>query len=356
MTLASVTTDTLACLSPLSRLSADSLRQVASVAKFASYPHGVKPLDFEWPHRVIYLLDGEIMLGFVDGSNRVFVGGYERALSPLTGSGVIPQRVRAITDIDLLWFDENALDILLTWDQVAAFPSHIDSTAPNATDWRAMSGLFDARQLTHGTFASLPAANIDSLLASFRRQSVRAGEVVIRQNEPGDYYYVIERGRALVTREIAGAQIELAELESGDAFGEEALIAETSRNATVTMKTDGELLRLDGADFVRLLREPLLQRIHAAEAQRHIASGAMWVDVRFPAEYRQDGLPGAVNIPLNELRDALPNLRKDKEYIVYCQTGRRSSAAAFLMSQRGLHASLLEGGLKAMMATEKIAA
>jgi len=56
------------------------------------------------------------------------------------------------------------------------------------------------------------------------------------------------------------------------------------------------------------------------------------------------------------LRDALPSFHKDKQYIVYCQTGRRSSAATFLLSQRGLHASLLQGGLKTMIAMEKIAA
>lgn len=357
MTPGSISPDTLARLSPLSRLGADSLRQVASVAKLASFPHGVMSLDFDWSHKVVYLLDGEVKLGFADGPNRVFVGGHDRALQPLASSGIEPERVRAITDIDLLWFDENALDILLTWDQMASpLPMRKAGDTLAVGDWRAMSGFFDARQLTRGTFASLPPANIERLLASFQRQAVRAGEVIVRQNEPGDYYYVIERGRAAVTREVSGAQIELAELESGDAFGEEALIAETCRNATVTMKTDGELLRLDGADFVRLLREPLLQRIDATEARRRVAAGAIWLDVRFAAEYRQDGLPDALNIPLNELRDALPNLRKDKEYITYCQTGRRSSAAAFLMSQRGLHASLLEGGLKTMMVKESEAA
>jgi rhodanese-related sulfurtransferase len=67
-------------------------------------------------------------------------------------------------------------------------------------------------------------------------------------------------------------------------------------------------------------------------------------------------LAGAMNIPLNELRDALPSLRNDREYMVYCQTGRRSSAAAFLLSQRGFSASLLEGGLKSMVALERVAA
>ena len=168
---------------------------------------------------------------------------------------------------------------------------------------------------------------------------------------------MIERGRAQVTRDVAGARIELAELDSGDAFGEEALIAGTARNATVTMKTAGELLCLDAADFARLLRAPLLHSTDARHAHARVASGtALWLDVRFPAEYKFDGLPEAVNIPLNELRDALPSLRKDCEYIVYCQSGRRSSAAAFLLSQRGFQATLLEGGMKSMQLRERVAA
>ena len=206
-------------------------------------------------------------------------------------------------------------------------------------------------------FASLPPAHIESLLSCFRRQPVKAGEVIVRQNAPGNCYYVIERGRAQVTREVSGACIELAELDSGDAFGEEALIAGTQRNATVTMKTDGELLCLDGADFARLLRAPLLRSIDADRARALITGGGwLWLDVRFPAEFKSDGLPGAINIPLNELRDALPSLRKDREYIVYCQSGRRSSAAAFLLSQRGFHATLLEGGLRQLDGMERAVA
>jgi len=364
MKLQSVTPENLAVLSPLTGLGAASLLQVASLARLAHFSRGLQALNFSWTQKVVYLLDGELKLGYPGGGNKVVVGGYDAALSPLNSGGVDPVNVRAITDVQLLWFDENALDILVTWDQlVAPLPARVGGevgtagdVAGAAADWRAMSGIFDARLLTLGSFANLPAANIDSLLAGFRRQFVKAGEVIVRQNEPGDYYYVIERGRAQVTREVAGAQIELADLKSGDAFGEEALIAETCRNATVTMKTDGELLRLDGTDFVKLLRAPLLQSIDAAEARRRIAAGARWLDVRFPAEYRHDGLPDALNIPLNELRDALPSLHKDQEYIVYCQTGRRSSAATFLLSQRGLHASLLEGGLKSMIAMENQAA
>jgi rhodanese-related sulfurtransferase len=346
-----VAPEILAGLAPLSGLGQDSLRQLSSLAQLESFPRTGRPLDFAWRRRVVYLLKGELKVDFPDGGMKLLVGGCDDALAPLVRGSQAPVGAKAVTDVELLWFDENALDIMVTWDQ-AAHPLSLRANG-DISDWRSMSGIFDARRLTLGVFANLPAANIESLLTCFKRQAVKRGEAVVRQGEPGDYYYVIERGRALVTREVGGARVDLAELDVGDAFGEEALIAETTRNASVTMLTDGELLRLDNADFVRLLREPLLQRIDAREAERRVAAGAVWLDVRFPAEYREDGLPGAVNIPLNELRDALPNLATDREYVAYCQTGRRSSAAAFLLSQRGFHASLLDGGLKMMMSAKE---
>lgn len=207
--------------------------------------------------------------------------------------------------------------------------------------------MFALDNLTTGVFSSLPPANIQTLLAKFIRLPVKRGDQIIKQGEPGDYYYLIESGRCKVTRQVAGSSIQLAELKEGNAFGEEALVADTARNATVVMKTDGVLLRLSKDDFNELLRAPLLQKVSGQEAGRRIGAGAVWIDVRFPAEYRSDGFPGALNIPLDDIRQALAALDSEKEYIVYCQTGRRSSAAAFLLSQRGFNAALLDGGMRA---------
>ena len=302
---------------------------------------------------MIYLAKGEIKLEFADGSVELLVGGTDETLLPL-GQGVHkPVVAKAITDIELLRFDEDALDTLLTWDQLAAPASGQGASSPtsDSTDWRTMSGMFAARNLTQGVFSALPPAHIEMLLGRFQRIEAKRGEMIVRQGDVGDFYYVIERGRGLVTREVAGARVELADLKAGDAFGEEALVSDSPRNATVTMKTDGVLLRLNKTDFVDLLREPLIQHVSPDEARLRVSRGAVWLDTRFPAEYRQDGLPNAINVPLNEIRQALSMFDPDKEYIAYCQTGRRSSAATFLLSQRGIHATLLDGGMRALLSS-----
>jgi rhodanese-related sulfurtransferase len=144
---------------------------------------------------------------------------------------------------------------------------------------------------------------------------------------------------------VGGVSMLLAELKSGDAFGEEALVSDVKRNATVTMKSDGSLLKLSRTDFVELLREPLLRRVTPDEARAKVAGGAQWIDVRYPSEYQYDRLPGAINIPLSEIRNAFGALDKAKEYVLYCQSERRSAAAAFLLAQRGYRACVLAGGL-----------
>jgi rhodanese-related sulfurtransferase len=69
--------------------------------------------------------------------------------------------------------------------------------------------------------------------------------------------------------------------------------------------------------------------------------------VRLPSEFEHYRAEGAVNIPLHSLRLKLKALDRDRRYIVCCDTGRRSSACAYILSERGFHASVLRGGLTA---------
>jgi len=332
------------------------LGELAPMCRREHLDRGVDPFHVvEWIGHSMYLLKGELKLTFADTSTAVLVGGSEEAAQPLGKRGQAPISAKAITDIELLHFDGNVLDIMLTWDQLALLKTapgqagraqdSDESGGAGGTDWRRMSGLFAAHNLTRGVFAALPPAHIDQLLQRFRRIDARRGEEVVRQGETGDYYYLIETGRCQVTRMVAGTPMALADLNPGDAFGEEALVTGTTRNANVTMKTDGMLLRLDKQDFIELLRAPLLHTLSHAQALRRVAAGAVWLDVRFAAEYRYDGIAGARNLPLDGIRLAYGVLDPRKEYIVYCQSGRRSSAATFLLAKRGFRASLLEGGL-----------
>jgi NADPH-dependent 2,4-dienoyl-CoA reductase/sulfur reductase-like enzyme/rhodanese-related sulfurtransferase len=73
-------------------------------------------------------------------------------------------------------------------------------------------------------------------------------------------------------------------------------------------------------------------------------SPAFLLDVRNPSEYRQDHIEGAVNIPLDELRDRMGEVPKDQEVWAYCAVGQRSYYAARALSQYGYDIKNLSGG------------
>jgi len=192
-------------------------------------------------------------------------------------------------------------------------------------------------------FKNLPPANIKELLERMESIEVKSGDTIVQQGEPGDSFYVLTDGQARVTR-----TIELAELGAGASFGEESLVSGGERNASITMKTDGMLMKLSKQDFDHLLKEPMLNRMSPDEARNHAFKGDQWLDVRHASEFHYSHLHKAMNIPLHEIRMRMAELDKDRHYICYCNTGRRSSAAAFILAQAGFDVSVLNGGVRVM--------
>jgi CRP-like cAMP-binding protein len=341
--------DQLAALAPLAGFSDGRLAELAQVAVVERARRGSDPLqDRLAGSQSVFLLAGELMLAFEGGGTLVVVGGSDEARLALNRQSQRVARSKAITDVDLVMLDDEVLDILATWDQVAAGADSTLTGQAAAADARMVTGAFGLGKLRSGAFAQLPVAHIDELLKRFDRVKTAPGETVVREGDEGDYYYVVESGRFSVERLVGGAKVLLAELKSGDAFGEEALVSEAKRNATVTSLVEGELLRLDRTQFDELLREPLLRRVAFAEAAEKVRRGALWLDVRYPSEYQYDKLPGAINVPLAEVRNMFAVLDRSREYVAYCQSGRRSAAAAFLFAQRGFKVWLLDGGLRSV--------
>jgi rhodanese-related sulfurtransferase len=311
--------------------------------------------------QAMYLLAGDLGLRLKDGTKQVLKGGSEAAKHPIFPTRLALQDAIALTEIQIVRIDLDLLDIMMTWDQLAGMDhsvgQHQATTAGadkkrDAAAWMGDTSAFSVGKLQSGVFSRLPSANVEEMFRRMTNVSVKAGQVVIRQGAEGDYYYLIESGTAQVSRAASpGDSPEvLAELNAGDAFGEEALVSDNKRNATVTMKTDGSLLRLNKTDFVELLKAPLINHVSMADAKSKVEAGALWLDVRLPSEYKFDHLPTAINLPLNQIRNLVDELDKTKQYIAYCQTGRRSSAAAFVLVQHGFNVWVLNGGTRGVKA------
>ena len=349
---------TLKQFQPLDALSETRLEELSALCFIERVSRQLDPFRIQaLAGKAVYLLRGELALTQKDGRAHVLVGGTDEARHPI-GRKASFVAAKTITDVELFRIDDDLIDIMATWDQLAQIeraPRGAQPTArPNAArsthsggDWRLMTGLFSMNNLRHGAFAQLPTAHIAEMLGRFLRVPTKRGEVVVREGDDGDYYFILEQGRAQVTRKVGGVDMKLAQLKAGDAFGEEALLSDGKRNATVTMLADGSLLRLAKADFDALLRKPLLKELDIEAARAKVAKGGLWIDVRYPSEHQYDKIAESLNIPLAEVRNAPGILDAKREYVVYCQTGRRSSAAAFLLAQRGFNAFVLAGGLAA---------
>lgn len=294
--------------------------------------------------KAVYLLDGEVELTTESGQKSTIRSGTDTAKHPLANNQPRKHTAVATKPSKITRIDSDLLDILLTWDQLSGI--EVDEISVEEDDGDE-DGDWMTRILQSKAFLQVPAANIQAMFMRMQEIPVKTGEVIIKQGDEGDYYYIIKNGKCKVTRASkTNTELTLATLSNGDAFGEEALLSEAKRNANVVMLTDGVLMRLAKEDFNALLKEPMLSWVTREEADILVAGGdAQLIDVRLESEYANNAIPGSINIPLFMLRIKADSLDPAKKYILYCDTGRRSSAAAFLLSERGLRASCLKGGL-----------
>jgi CRP-like cAMP-binding protein len=284
----------------------------------------------------VYLLHGDVSL--VDENNVATLIKGRSTLLPIAHHQ--PRLVTAVAESDcsILRLDSERLDKLLAWSQVA------DYLQLNISRQRDLDEDIDWMMtvLKSNLFFKVPPINVEEIFSRLTPQVVYAGDVVIRQGELGDKCYFIKEGDADVWRHNESGRQHLAIIGVGRCFGEDALVNEAARNASVVMTTDGVLMSLNKQDFFRLLKEPQVPSVSLESYVERIAAGAVGVDVRSEEEYSTLHLDSAVNVPLNLLGIKSRMLDKNRTYIFYCNTGRRSRAAAHLLSRQGFQAYALD--------------
>jgi len=331
-------------LSPLDGMKNDNLAALArkvAISELAANRNLFKEGDTE--RRTFWVLSGMVELREGERTVAMIRGGSPEARSPLSSKLPRRQTARAVDTVEYLVVDADLLDMMITWDQTGTYEvSELQAQfgGGGGDDW--MTTLLQTK-----AFHRIPPANIQAIFMRMQRIACRTGEVIIQQGTEGDYFYAVVSGKCVVTREtpLNREGIRLAELTVGDTFGEEALISEAKRNATITMLTDGVLMRLSKQDFRELMNEPLQQWVTYPEARAIIDRGGRWLDVRLPSEFQNLAVEKALNIPLYFIRLKLASLDRNVPYVVYCDTGRRSSAGAFILLERGFDAYVLRGGL-----------
>jgi CRP-like cAMP-binding protein len=344
----------LATLVPIKALSPEHCRELASKSELCTFSKGdVIFKQGQKVEKIIYLISGEVAQIMDDEPVKRVQGGSKISKLPLEQGKRYMHTVKALMDVACVKVDPDELDSMLAWDKSGGSGSGIDvqeidhSEEESDDDW--MAKILQAK-----IFRRIPPANIQSIFMRLETQHYTAGETVFNQGEEGERFYIIRQGKCRVTRKTRKNPdgMSLASLVAGDNFGEEALIAGGKRNATVTMEAAGVLMSLKKEDFLELLNAPLLKWVTFDDALSLISDGAMWIDVRLPAEFKEKHIKGSVNIPLPLMRVKMGMLDPDHQYLLYCESGRQSSIAAYLLSQEGFESFALQGFMKAVPEAE----
>ena len=107
------------------------------------------------------------------------------------------------------------------------------------------------------------------------------------------------------------------------------------------------------ANMLGMIVENIDNALSSPLTPAQIPEGAFLLDVREPAEVAGGTIPGAVNIPLGDLRDRLGELPQDRPIVVFCKVGQRGYFAERILVQRGYNVFNLSGGYTTWLAYKK---
>ncbi len=336
--------DVLSTLVPTSNLSADHIVALCENSLLRTVvPGNTAFKEGDTDNYMYYLLEGGLELNSTNNTCFKVVAGTDNARYPLAQFQPRQFTATAVEKSILLLLDREMLDSFLIGDTNT---QDNDGVEVSDIDYD-QSGDWMSRILQSPLYANISVENIQSIFSRVESIDVKKGDVIIRQGDEGDYYYIIQTGSCRISRKPHpdSQDVHLAYLREGDAFGEEAIIANLKRNASVTMISDGCLMRLGKQDFKQLILHPIQNKIGLTEARQLIDDGAIWLDVRYPDEYKDFSLENSLNIPLNMLRLQAENIDTSKQYITCCDTGARSAIASYILAQYDVQVFNLDVGL-----------
>lgn len=290
-----------------------------------------------------YLIHGSLTLVSADSDLMVVQAGDLLSSQPIAHQFPRRQTVLADTDSSVLKIHSTLVENLLCWGQVArCLLSEIASDESYVEDYVWIKKLLESK-----LFFKIPPINIRKILKKFSEVNVNKNEVIIKEGDEGTCCYLVKSGKAKVFVDAAGEQ-PVADLGPGSVFGEDALVTENRRNASVIMSTDGVLMRLEKMDFYQLLTQPAVTSVTSANVDELLKSGAELLDVRTQGEYELSHLPKSLNLPLQLVYLKSKILDKNKLYITCSSTEERARAAAYFLTEQGFKAYALQTGIGAI--------
>lgn len=290
-----------------------------------------------------FLLHGQLRFETLNGERTQLQSGEQSSYQPIAHQLPRQVDVQGVTDSQVLKIAAPFLEKLLGFGQTArCVLADIANDPAYENDYHWIKKLLESK-----LFYKVPPMNIRAILQEFTPVNVKQNEQVIQQGDVGSCCYLLKSGRAEVFIDGQGLDA-VAELKAGDVFGEDALVNDKPRNASIVMKTDGVLLKLEKQSFYQLLQAPDVTVVTANNVLEFLNEGAKLIDVRTQEEFELGHHPAAVNIPLHlsYLKSAL--LDKTKQYIAYSSSQERARCAASLLAEKGFNVLVMQGGINSL--------
>ena len=333
-------------LTPVGTLSKKNLVALQDSMKIVHFAKGEKIfIEGHEDKSHYYLLEGSISIRSRMSVPKLIEAESPEAQRPL--DHFQPRKNTATTKSDciLLQIDSQSFEMVLSWEQSGDY----DVTEINAkTD--IPSGDWMGRMLKNPIFQNLPAKQLQLLFRRLKAERYYQGDQVVAQGDSGDDFFIVASGRASVMRNTPRTPqgTPVAQLTSGDTFGEDSILSGEPRNASVQILEDAKIMRLSQEDFSEIIQHPNSDSVDFMEAADLVSRNkAKWIDVRQPGEFSQHHPDNSINLPLLFLRLKVTQLDPAYHYIIYCNDGKKSDAGAYLMKKHGFYARALKGGLDA---------
>ena len=342
-----ITNDTLKKFSPLNSFSEEEIRLIMGKSKLNHmqknellFKEGSNDSD------IIYLARGSIKLTASSGEQFILDSESEQSAYPI--ANLKPRRFSATVH------SENASIFRIPAEVMEPFMANSginvqikDNSISHDSELKVYDSDWMMALAKTQPFSQLPVQHFEKLLECMEEIKVKAGDTIITQGEEGDYFYLINKGQCLVSRFNGKKEIPLAELGPTEAFGEEALLAKCTRNATVRMLKDGRLMRINNADFQRFLKSQIIQWVDPDQVNGLLNDGAIKIDLT--EKYKPDvKISNAIKIPPFMLRNQMKKLSRKNTYLLLCDNDNECAAASYLMSLRGLKSFVLRGGAESL--------
>jgi len=324
---------------PFTLLSAERISEVVNAVRFIEMRESeIYQISGGKGNDYLFVIEGSLNI-ITRGEVRCIEGPEETRKAPIVmESSPATSTIVARSNCIVCHADREMLDDLISWDEFVHMMEDENETLAKALD-KVRNSL---------VFRRMPLELVETAFSRMHSVNVKKGDTAIKQGEEGNSYYIITSGSAEVHQLglYDDEPQKIADLQEGDAFGCDALISGSTRSETVVMKEDSTLSVLDKKDFDELISNPLIKKVNQKVAKTMFETDYIPIDVRYAEEFDDSHIPGAILIPLFELRNRMDELDKDKKYITYCHGGSRSAVATLVLTQNQFDVMSLDGGLR----------